>query len=397
MTPELGYASTSLYRGSDERTASSAGSSLTLLKALAGNKETWVTEFQGGPFRQDYLWRGIQLEAEINQVFSHGIQALYIYRWDPLMAGAEPWINGMIDVGNYDTEKRLRTKEVIAGLRADQHIVATGHNVKARIGIHLTRASLWDASLKSIPLNEITTGLYALFLDLGFEVTFLTEPVNSEPDVALVCVPYIQGLTSTEWQVLQDYIQSGGLVVAELPMNSLADCQDAGRRLQLDCREWIRPIYFIAGWSVNNAQQEFGGFAFHDRVLLNSFVGETIAAYRDNDEPALIAAGPEGRLLIPTFALGHSYVSSFHYGLRRLLRTWLPSALQPDIVVQGVPDEYRSLLEARIVESDEGTLLFVINRSGYDWEVTVTPRGYRTATVQLPTHGAVRTRIHRRT
>ena len=396
VTSRLGYASTSLYRGSDERTASSAGASLALLKALAGDMETWVTEFQGGPFRQDYLWRGYQLEAEINQVFSHAIRALYIYRWDPLMAGAEPWINGMIDVGNYDTEKRLRTRDVIAGLRPDQQIVATGHNVRARIGIHLTRESLWKASLANILLNELTTGLYALFLDLGFEVTFLTEPITAAPDVALVCVPYVQGLTDAEWQVLQDYMQAGGHVIAELPMNSLAACQEAGNRLQLDCREWIRPIYFIAGWSMNDAQQEFGGFAFHDRVLLHRFAGESFATYRDNEEPALIVSGPEGRLLIPTFAMGRSYVSSFHYGLRQLLRSWLPSTLEPDIVVQGVPEEYRTLLEARIVESEEGTLLFVINRSGYAWEVTVTPRGYEAATVQLPTHGAVRTRVHRK-
>ncbi len=393
--PRLDYASTSLYRGSDERTASSAGSSLSLLKALAGDKETWVTEFQGGPFRQDCLWRGHQLEAEINQVFSHAIRALYIYRWDPLLAGAEPWINGLIDVDNYDTEKRLRTRDVIAELRPDQHIVATGHNVKPRIGIHLTRACLWEASLKGIPLNEITTGLYALFLDLGFEVTFLTEPVTAEPDADLVCVPYVQGLLDTEWQILQDFMHAGGHVIAELPMNSLTDCQEAGSRLQLACREWIQPIYFIAGWSLTDRQQAFGGFAFHDRVLLDHCNGEIFATFRDNDEPALIAAGPDGRLLIPTFALGRSYVSSFHHSLRHLLRSWLPAALEPDIVVQGVPDEYRALMEARIVESEAGTLLFVINRSGYAWEVTVTPRGYEAATVQLPTHGAVRTRVQR--
>lgn len=397
VTSELGYASTSLYRGSDERTASSAGASLSLLKALAGDKETWVTEFQGGPFRQDFLWRGHQLEAEINQVFSHAVQALYIYRWDPLMAGAEPWINGMVEADNYDTEKRLRTREVLAGLRPHERIIATGRNVRARIGIHLTRESLWQASLKGIPLNEITTGWYALFLDLGFEVTFLPETVTTAPDVDLVCVPDVAGLEDGEWQVLQEYMRTGGRVIAELPMTSLEACRAAGRRLHLNCREWIKPIYFIAGWSLNNARQEFGGFAFHDRVLLKDFQGEVFAAFRDNGEPALIESGPEGRLLIPTFAMGHSYVSSFHHGLRNLLRSWLPPELEPDIAVTGVPDEYRPLMEARLVESDAGSLLFVINRSGFDWQVTVTPRGYAAAQVQLPTHGATRVTVRKKT
>lgn len=394
-TPQLGYASTSLYRGSDERTASSAGASLSLLKALARDKETWVTEFQGGPFRNDCLWRGIHLEAEINQVFSHAVNGLYIYRWDPLMAGAEPWINGMVDADNYDTEKRLRTRAVIAGLRPHQHIVARGRNVRPRIGISLTRESLWRASLQDIPLQDITTGLYALFLDLGYEVTFLTEPIDQACDVSLICIPYLPGLDDDEWQALQEFMATGGHVIAELPMRSLEDCQAAGARLGLECRDWIQPIYFIAGWSLQDARGQFGGFAFHDRVLLHRYQGAPVATYRDNQEPALIQAGPEGRLLIPTFALGHSYVSSFHHSLRNLLRSRLPSGLEPDITVQGVPDEYRSLMEARIVESDEGTLLFVINRSGYAWEVTVTPRGYTPITLQLPTHGAKRHLIHR--
>lgn len=124
-------------------------------------------------------------------------------------------------------------------------------------------------------------------------------------------------------------------------------------------------------------------------MLVDQFTGAPIATYRDNQAPALIAAGPEGRLLIPTFALARSYYSSFHRGVRRLLGDWLPATLPPDITIQGVPDEYLSLVEARVIESDQGNLLFVINRSGYDWEVTVTPRGYPPVTVKLPTYGAV--------
>lgn len=390
VTPRLGYASTSLYRGSDERTASSAGASLSLLKALARDKETWVTEFQGGPFREDVLWRGIHLEAEINQVFSHAIDALYIYRWDPLMAGAEPWINGMVDVDNYDTEKRLRTQQVIAGLRPHQDIIASGRNVTPRIGIFTTRECLWQASLKDIPLNDITTGLYALFLDMGYEVTFLTDDLDPETDLEVICLPYLPGVSEAEWQAAQAFMRKGGRVIAELPMQNLAATQAVGDRLQIDCQEHIQPIYFIAGWSLNHVNGQFGGFAFHDRLFLNRYQGEVFATYRDNGKPALIQSGPQGRLLIPTFPLGRSYVSSFHHSLRALLQSWLPDDLEPDIAMEGVPEEYRPLTEARLVESAEGNLLFVINRSGYAWTVKVTPRGYETVDLQLPTHGAER-------
>ncbi len=389
VVDQLGYASTSLYRGSDERTASWAGSSLSLLKAMAGPKETWVTEFQGGPFKQEFLWRGPQLEAEIHQVFSHAIDALYLYRWEPLLAGAEPWINGLTDVDNYDTERRLRVKEVIANLRPHEHIVARGHNVKARVGIHVSRECIWTSSLQDVPTSDITTGQYGLFLDLGYEVTFLTETLTSDIDVELLCIPYMPAITKDEWDALQAFMESGGKVIAELPMTSLEQCQEAGGQLGLECKEWIEPIYFIAGWSLEDTDRKFCGFAFHDRVLLKGFAGEPRAYYQDNGEPALIQGGPKGNLLIPTFAMGRSYWSSFHHGLRHLLKSWLPDSLEPDISVQGVPAEYRTLMEARLVESDEGNLLFTINRSGFDWEVTVQPRGYEAVTLQLPHYGAM--------
>ncbi len=388
VTPQLGYASTSLYRGSEETTAASAGASLSLLKALAQDKETWVTEFQGGPFRKDWLWRGIQLEAEINQVFSHAIDALFIYRWDPLMAGAEPWINGMVDVDNYDTEKRLRTREVIATLKPYREFIRNGHNVTSRIGILMSRESLWISSMQDADLNGITTGLYGLFLDLGFEVTFLTAPMTSDCDLKVVCVPNISALGPDEWGNLDAYMRKGGRVIAELPLHDPSHAQAAAEKMGLQVEEWMQPIYFIAGWSMDHVEGQFGGFAFHERIRVSQYPGEVFARYRDTGEPALIQTGPAGRLLLPTFPLGRTYASSLHHSVRELLRGWLPDDLAPDVAIAGVPREYRPLVEARIVEHNAQALLFVINRSGYAYDVEVTPRGYGTAKIALPHYGA---------
>ncbi len=389
VTPRLGYASTSLYRGSEETTAASAGASLSLLKALAKDKETWVTEFQGGPFRKDFLWRGIQLEAEINQVFSHAIDSLFIYRWDPLMAGAEPWINGMVDVDSYDTEKRLRTQEVISSLKPYQALIRNGHNVKPRIGILMSRESLWVSALQNVDLNGITTGLYGLFLDLGFEVTFLTDPMTSDCDLKVVCVPNISVLDSEEWNSLDGYMRHGGRVIAELPLHDRAHTLAAVERIPLQVEEWMQPIYFIAGWSMDDVNGQFGGFAFHERIRVSQHPGAAFARYRDTGDPALIQLGPEGRLLMPTFPLGRTYASSLHHSVRALLRRWLPDDLAPDMEITGMPREYRPLVEARIVEDGDKSLLFVINRSGYAYDVEVIPRGYSAVQMTLPHHGAV--------
>lgn len=386
--PQLDYASSSHYWGSGPRTGAEAGSRIALLKALAPGSEVWLTECQGGPFRSDILWRGINIEAEVNQVFSYASHAHYFYRWDPLMSGPEPWINHMVDADEYDTERRLATKRVIADLRRYEDLIAAGDTVPARVGIYLTRDMIWAANAREAPIGEAVVGLYALFMDLGYEVTFVPHAFGEECDLDVVAIPFTLGISEAEKGALESYAARGGRVIAELPMTSLEDCQTVGRALGLVCRRWIRPIYFLAGWSMNDAAGRFGGYAFHDQVLLDEFQGEAVASYRDSGAPALISAGPGGRLLIPTFALGRSYFSSLHRGLRRLVRGWLPDALEADVIVRGVPDEYRSLVEARLVESERGNLLFVINRSGYDWEVEVTPRGHHPERIRLPTHGA---------
>jgi hypothetical protein len=192
------------------------------------------------------------------------------------------------------------------------------------------------------------------------------------------------------------WVAGGGRVVAELPMTGLDDCRRAAGSFGMECREWIRPDHWMAGWSLNDAAGGFGGFAFFDRVLAGRYAGTELARYRDVDAPGLVAAGPEGRILLATFALGRSYLWSLHRGLRRLLAGWLPASLPPDIELTGdVPEEYRSLVEARVLESAAGSLLFLINRSGYPWTVTAAARGYRAEQVRLPGYGARRIPLHR--
>ena len=274
-------------------------------------------------------------------------------------------------------------------------IIAAGRTVQPRVGIYVTREMVLEANVREAPLHDTVYGLYALFLDLGFEVTFITQAFTADCTLGLVLIPFASAVAEKEQEALQAYIEQGGRVIAELPMTTLEDCSIAGRWLGLTCEELVRPIYWLAGWSLNDTAQRFAGFAFHDQVLVNEAAGQPIAHYRDSGAPALLAMGPEGRLLVPTFALGRSYFSSLHRGVRRLIRGWLPAALAPDIEITGMPEEYRSLVEARILEAEAGSLLFVINRSGYDWTVEVMPRGYQPVTVKLPTYGAGRWPITR--
>ena len=212
----------------------------------------------------------------------------------------------------------------------------------------------------------------------------------------LVAVPFPLALSAEELEGLTAFVAGGGRALVELPMTGLEDCRRAAAAFGMECREWIRPDHWMAGWSLNDAAGRFGGFAFFDRALAGRFAGTELARYRDVDAPGLVATGPDGRLLLATFALGRSYLWSLHRGLRRLLAGWLPDTLPPDVELTGeVPEEYRSLVEARVLEGAAGSLLFLINRSGYPWTVTVAARGYRAEQVRLPAYGARRVPLRR--
>lgn len=55
---------------------------------------------------------------------------------------------------------------------------------------------------------------------------------------------------------------------------------------------------------------------------------------------------------------------------------FIAEKVEPDIVLKGVPDEYRSMVETRVIETDSEGLLFVINRGLYDHEPEVAVKGY---------------------
>ncbi len=183
-------------------------------------------------------------------------------------------------------------------------------------------------------------------------------------------------------------MRNGGRVIAELPLHDRSRTQASADLIGIKVEEWVQPIYFIAGWSMDQTDGQFGGFAFHERIRVSQHPGEAFALYRDTGEPALLQMGPEGRMLMPTFPLGRTYASSLHQSVRKTLRRWLPIDLEPDVEIAGVPSAYRSLVEAGIVELGQNALLFVINRSGYAYEVEVTPRGYSSEIMVLPHHGA---------
>ena len=183
-TRELDLLSTSHYAGSNEATASS-GVNLTILKEFAGDKETWITEFQGGPCPTSGAlgelfqpsWTGRDIELEVNSAVSHGIRGLIFYRWEPLVSGPETCMQAMIEADEYDTERRLATKHTIDRLREHSAIVGPGRNRGARVALYLRRRQIHEAEERRVepdgwrgPLYHGIRGQYALWTDLGMRL-----------------------------------------------------------------------------------------------------------------------------------------------------------------------------------------------------------------------------------
>lgn len=189
------------------------------------------------------------------------------------------------------------------------------------MGIYLTREMVWAANARNAPLPETVNGLYALLLDLGYAVDFVTQPFDATCELAVVVIPFMLAVSAAERQALHSYMERGGRVIAELPMTNLADCQSVGEWFGLRCQEWIRPIYFlVSGWSMNDAQGRFGGFAFHDRAVGRSAGWSCRHLSRQPVSGAACQRNFWWSSVIPTFALGRSYYTSFHRGACRLLR-----------------------------------------------------------------------------
>ena len=66
-----------------------------------------------------------------------------------------------------------------------------------------------------------------------------------------------------------------------------------------------------------------------------------------------------------------------HESLRNFVGRFIAGKVQPYIVLAGVPDEYRSMVETRVIETAQEGLLFVINRGLYDHDLEVAVKGYK--------------------
>lgn len=407
----------SSYLGTTENTV---GRSLgfEVLKAISPDRPHWVTEFQGGPFPSpgpNILYSGKEVEIELNNVLSHGFKGLYFYRWEPLLNGAEPMVNGMIEPDGYDTDRRLGLKRAISELEPQLDFIASTEPFKPSVGIYFSRDQVMraqgEADVYSVRKGETelsigVRGAYQLLSDIGYEAGCIVYGTDGLNKYKAVVFPYVSDLTDREIAGIEKYVSNGGAAIIDLPPNDPQAIARIGKAFGIQAGPSERLHYLLhSGWSIrgtgdalNLSKGAFGGYCFNGRTFLE---GEgTALTYDDNGKTAaLLPPKYEGRLLITGCRLLYTYGLSMHRRTREVVGSFLGDFVEPDVVLEGADEEFRPYLEARALEDEASGkgLLFIMNRSpekSYSLKVSV--KGYETVAVDAPSYDVTRVMLTRK-
>ena len=406
----------SRYLGTTEKTVGTS-MGFEVLKAMNPGIPAWVTEFQGGPFPTpgpNILYSGKEVEIELNNLLGHGLKGLYFYRWDPLLNGAEPMVNGMIEPDGYDTDRRLGLQKAIKALEPDLPFIAKAGSLTPSVGIYFTR----DQVMRSRPdeagdfvgagltLLKATRGAYQLLSDIGYEAACIVHGTGDLDKYKTVVFPHVADLSENEIEDIHAYVADGGSAIIDLPPQDPVAAARFAEAFNIKASKSEKLRYLLySGWSVRGtgeglalADNAFAGYCYNGRLLLEG--EKAVLKFDDNgSSAALIPPQYGGRLMITGCQLFYTYHVTMHKRTRQVVKSFLRGIVEPDFVLEGADEEFRPYLEARALEdkdSGEG-LLFIMNRDpskGYSLKVNV--KGFNPIKVEAPSYDVVRVRLARK-
>jgi beta-galactosidase len=410
--------SMSRYAGTNENAVAGA-IGYEMLKAINPNELHWIEEFQGGPFPVPglkVLYSGKEAEIELNGALSHGFKGIYFYRWDPLLSGPEPQVNGITEPDGIQTDRRLGIQKAITSLQPQLSFIAESQPLKPSVGIYITRNQVMKAGGDSLSqsgfgagsITNFTGGAYQLLSDIGYEAACIVHGVDDLPKYKAVVFPYVADLTDEEIAAIEKFVASGGSAIIDLsPFDHHSTARFAKAfGLQTGSQNVLKyfPGFNVAGWSVrgmnklNMPQDTFAGYCFNERVALKG--NDAVLKYDDNNESAAVMpAKYNGRLLVSGCRLFYSYSISMNARTRNLVRSFLGNVVQPDIVIQGADEEFRPYLEVRVLEnsSADSALLFVMNRCPHkSYELNISVKGYQPVQLKAPAYDVTRVMLSRK-
>ena len=404
------------YLGTTEKTVG-VSMGYEVLKAMNPGKPAWVTEFQGGPFPApgpNILYSGKEIEIEVNNLLSHGMKGIYFYRWDPLLNGSEPMVNGMIEPDSYDTDRRLGLKRTIDALKPDLPFIAKAQSLPPSVGIYFTRNQVMRAKPDDagdfvgagLTLLKATRGAYQMLSDIGYEAACIVLGTEDLAKYKAVVFPHVADLSDKEVADIEAYVANGGSAIIDLPPENPAAAARLAKAfgIKVTASRKLRGLLYT-GWSrrgtgkgLNLAENAFAGYSYNGRLLLEET--NAVLKYDDNGIPAAIMpAKYQGRLLITGCQLFYTYHVTLHHRSRQVVKSFLGDKVEPDFVLNGADEEFRPYLESRaLVDKKSGDgLLFVMNRSrDKSYSLKVSVKGYEPVEVQARSFDVSRVKLFKK-
>ena len=383
-------ASLSDYWGSDAWTTGKSFR-LQMLSAIAPGKDLWIMETLGGSPPRWWsmpLWTGKHLELETWSFLGQGAKGVVQYRWEPILSENETLMYSMVDVDSDDTEKRLRMSGVISRVRELQTFLDSAKPPQPQALLYFPRSHFLQACLQYPGLvllggpgaswTNTIEGWYGLLKHAGYTTSFLCRRMAFSGKDTAVVVAFPEFLEDDEWTALASFAASGGLVLLQVPAQNTESSQKVAARLGLtiDALEVRRNP--VDGWALVKPDGRNAGAAYERRATIKDTGAAAVwARFHDNGRPAVCSR--QGGWLVSTFDIGHSYGVTLRKELRGLITTWLRQKLEPFLKVEGVDEDYRSLVEVNALEQGNRLLLVCCNRSPYQWDLNVSADGYRPA------------------
>jgi hypothetical protein len=228
-------------------------------------------------------------------------------------------------------------------------------------------------------------GWYGLLSHAGYQPGFRCDSAPSVPSDQAIVVPFTEFLTDEEWIALERFSDDGGRVILQLPTENAEAARRVSARLGLEMQELERRKCAADGWMLTSPQGKNVGTAHIKRVTVADVdTPEVFARFYDTKRPALLAQR-SGRWLIGAFDIGSSYDHTLRTELRGSIEKWLKQGdVAPVMIVEGIDEDYRPMVEVSALEQDGRALLIVCNRSPYEWDLKITVSKYRPIAMHVP-------------
>lgn len=198
-----------------------AAAKLDMIRWAVGEKPAIVMEVQAGPNAESIWFSRDEMRIEAWQTIAHGLKALYFYRWDPLISGAEPWVHHMRTVEGEITDRVDEAGCLSRQIQPMADLIAKSKPIRSPVALFYSRPSKIMAEADGLwnpQYDQATKGTYRLFTDNHYAVDWVDVDdvlAGKLGEYRVLLLPFICCLNEDVAGAIKAFVRAGGIVMAE--------------------------------------------------------------------------------------------------------------------------------------------------------------------------------------